>query len=334
MVFNRRCPTFVPVLLTVVRRGREPIGFTLVELLVVIAIVGTMVGLAVPAAQAVRESSRGNACRNNLRQTGLASLGFVGVRGRFPPGHQGRVLGSTAQEEWNESVNNFAGHLGFLLPWLEESSLHAELTAADPRLFSDAGTSGAWFLKEEVFRVLASRSVPAFLCPSDSPVSIGPTIAAIDVYVQRSNVPVALVTDYLGCSGAPPLPRDTDGGDGVRGIFHSRSRVRPSDVVDGLSKTILLGEVLGDSPEFHSEVIEARHSSLCGGVATFSFGVPPDLTMSGIDEAVMYRSRHPGKVNMGFADASVRPMAAETDIAVIQALATRAGGEAVDPSAF
>ncbi len=315
--------------------GRDPLGFTLVELLVVIAIIGVLIGLTIPAVQAVRESSRGNACRNNLRQIGLASHGFVAARGLFPPGHQGKASGTRSPEGWSLPVNNFAGHLGFLLPWLEESSLHAELVAADPRLFSVAGTSGAWFFKDGVMRVMASRSIAALVCPSDAPMSIGPALVAKDDrWMQFTFQPVALVTNYLGCSGAPPVPWDGPPSEAVKGMFFSRSWTRPADVVDGLSKTMLLGEVLGDSPDHHPEVIEARHALLCGGVDTDSFGKPSDPTMSGSGEMCSLRSRHWHSVNVAFADAAVRPIAPDTDIAVIHALATRAGGEAVDPPGY
>lgn len=318
------------------RSGREPIGFTLVELLVVIAIIGVLIGLTIPAVQAVRESSRGNACRSNLRQIGLASQGFVAARGRFPPGHQGKESGTRSPEGWNFPVNNFAGHLGFLLPWLEESSLHSELVAADPRLFSDAGTSGAWFLKDGVMRVFASRSVSVFVCPSDSPVSIRPALVAKDEsWMQFTMKPVALVTDYLGCSGgAGPERLDSLPREAEKGMFFSRSWTRPSDVVDGLAKTILFGEVLGDSPDHHPEIIEDRHALLCGAADTRVFGNPSDPIMRGHGEMCMFRSRHWQSVNVAFADASVRPMAPDTDIAVIHALATRAGGEAVDPPGY
>lgn len=45
---------------------------TLVELLVVIAIIGALVGLLLPAVQSAREAARSAACKNNLRQIGVA----------------------------------------------------------------------------------------------------------------------------------------------------------------------------------------------------------------------------------------------------------------------
>ena len=65
------------------RRGN---GFTLVELLVVIAIIGILIGMLLPAVQAVREAARRISCANNMRQMSLAMLNFESANQRFPSG--------------------------------------------------------------------------------------------------------------------------------------------------------------------------------------------------------------------------------------------------------
>src|SRR5690606_26943310 len=61
-------------------------AFSLVELLVVIAIVGVLVALLLPALGRAREAARRTICSNNLRQLGLAVLGYEAAVGKLPPG--------------------------------------------------------------------------------------------------------------------------------------------------------------------------------------------------------------------------------------------------------
>jgi len=65
--------------------GRPLLGFTLVELLMVIAIIGVLIGLLLPAIQAARESARRAQCASNLRQIGVAILGYESAQNGLPP---------------------------------------------------------------------------------------------------------------------------------------------------------------------------------------------------------------------------------------------------------
>ena len=60
-------------------------AFTLIELLVVIAIIAVLIALLLPAVQAAREAARRAQCVNNLKQLGLAVMNYHDVNGVLPP---------------------------------------------------------------------------------------------------------------------------------------------------------------------------------------------------------------------------------------------------------
>ena len=72
-------------------------GFSLIELLVVVAIIAILMSLVMPAASAMRDSSRTVICLGHLRQIGLAFQGYASNnRGQVAPLKMDRSTGGTS----------------------------------------------------------------------------------------------------------------------------------------------------------------------------------------------------------------------------------------------
>lgn len=83
---------------------RKRIAFTLVEMLVVIAVIGILVSLLLPAIQSARAAARRTACKNSIRQVGLATLLFADA-------HDGKFPRTVHEENQNSWINTLAPYV-------------------------------------------------------------------------------------------------------------------------------------------------------------------------------------------------------------------------------
>jgi prepilin-type N-terminal cleavage/methylation domain-containing protein/prepilin-type processing-associated H-X9-DG protein len=304
-------------------------GFTLVELLVVIAIIGVLVALLVPAVQASRESARKTQCINNLKQIGLALHNHLDAQKTLPAGYVSRVLnnGDDAGPGWAWGAR--------LLPFMEQSPLF--------ELINDKLAVNSW-----ASRPLLLKTVPGFICPSDSGVL---PVINIPAYITNTTICEMASASYVGSAGTvrPTCKLCRDQFDGVFGRNHP---VEPREIEDGLSNTLAIGERATDWANAalwgvvpNSILLDnQRPGKFAAGPAyvlgtTFKdgFNICEDDTIdvASTSYAESFGSVHPGGCNFAFCDGGVRFVFETVDPAVMNALATRSsiakGGALVDP---
>ncbi len=190
-------------------------AFTLIELLVVIAIISILMGLLLPAVQKIRESAARTQCMNNLKQVGLALHNYHDGNQALPPGYFSTM-------PYLDGATDTAPGWGwgaFLLPYLEQGNGYQQLNFKQPVPNSPA----------------IQTMVKMYLCPSDQTPS-----AAFPVPDGFGNtVCQAAPISYAACCGGDES--DTTDATGL-GVFYRSSRTRLTDITDGTSETILIGE--------------------------------------------------------------------------------------------
>jgi prepilin-type N-terminal cleavage/methylation domain-containing protein/prepilin-type processing-associated H-X9-DG protein len=273
-------------------------GFTLVELLVVIAIIGVLVALLLPAVQAGRESARLSSCGNNLRQLGIALQQYHVVYQVFPKGVE-VVRGWTVQAR--------------LLPYLEEGVRYGQI---------DWQARNCWQANiDEAGHGVPSRSLAVLNCPSDP--------LAGSIY-DDGEWGLYAKGNYMGVTGSAIMLS-------LNGMLYVDSKVRFADCTDGSSNTLFVGErgVVDDG----TRPWLGRWCCSSGTMALLNHGEGDNLlsTARGLqppgeeeDPALHFWSHHPSGNNFLYVDGSLHFLSYDMDQDLLNALATRAGGEVIE----
>lgn len=319
-------------------------GFTLIELLVVIAIIAILIALLVPAVQKVREAAARGQCQNNLKQVALGLHAYHDTIKKLPSG--GEKTGPLYLIGWTARI----------LPYIDQDNRLKSIEALGPNFLD---TRMPWRLKPAPdfgSEILFSMAIPVFVCPASELGSASPDAGYPNDANISANSHGAL--HYRANGGAQNLGfiagRSTDPtlagyrGYTTSGVIYPESRVRITDISDGSSNTLLLGEI-SSAKDWPASGISpwARIQPWTWGF--YNYDIYNPATESGylmIDHKYVqypigytgvflpnntpYKSSHAGQgANFAFADGTIRYLPKSTSLNVLQALATRNGNEPV-----
>ena len=263
-------------------------GFTLIELLVVIAIIAVLVSLLLPAVQQAREAARRTQCKNNLKQIGLAMYNYESTYGRFPSpcmitvGLMGPAIGGMSTSNvWSLAI----------LPYMEQTNLYNgynyNLTAWDPANATVGQTVVPGYLCPSTPRAGAANvtyTIPKIIWGGLISANLSLTNAASADYITLNRVDSGFMDT---ASGTSTFTSDLHGW-AQGGIVSNNPAYTPSasavadggriaDVTDGMSNTLIIGEVCGRNALYrtgYQQVVasgaltdEATWNSFLGGGA-------------------------------------------------------------------
>ncbi|MDA7977882.1 MAG: DUF1559 domain-containing protein [Pirellulales bacterium] len=277
-------------------------GFTLVELLVVIAIIGILIALLLPAIQAAREAGRRMDCSSKLHNMGLAFHNHHDVIGYLPTGHG---IYST-------------GLLNHIQPYMEQQSSTAAYKIIHPDWFSqNAGLSPTtWISIDSAWQASQAR-YEVFICPSVDPsAQDAPKMWMMEIEPGTDTVDMIPGTDgssdapglasYTACAGSGfhGIERINDlFGDFSEGVFTIKRKKSFSDILDGTSNTLAIGEYMGS--QINNRQWEWTPSWMGAIKMSSKFTPWNQIGNAPIDR---FSSPHPQITQFALADASVRPI--------------------------
>ncbi|MBN1853488.1 MAG: DUF1559 domain-containing protein [Pirellulales bacterium] len=305
-------------------------GFTLVELLVVIAIIGILVALLLPAVQAAREAARRTQCRNHLKNIGLAWLNHESAHKFLPSsGWTWRWQGDPDQGVGEKQPGGWGYNI---LPFLEETGLR------------DLGTGMAAAAKEQAMLIAVGTPIQVFNCPSRRESLAYPLVRNGDLAENlrscRAGSCNVARSDYQANSGSIYCHEPDGGAAGStiasglawnfqtqqNGVTHAKSEIRLGQIIDGTSKTMMVGEKYinpdwytdGNDPADDQNIFVGHDRDMNGYTVDISIRdvALPEQDRIGVGDAGYswrFGSAHPGGIHIVLVDGSVQSIEYDID---------------------
>jgi prepilin-type N-terminal cleavage/methylation domain-containing protein/prepilin-type processing-associated H-X9-DG protein len=295
------------------------LGFTLVELLVVIAIIAMLVALLLPAVQSAREAARRTQCTNQVKQIAIGILNYESSFKRLPDGIFVKI-----PEQCVAGDCRGTGMFVTILPYLEDIAIE--------NLYKPFYTDSRGWLSWIANANFAQITIPGYICPSETRWSEFPT--------RRT---------YFGVAGGKTRVHAHYRGDTYHdGVFYQNSRLKLSNIKDGMSHTMAIGEsshahYWGQGPGYGVASIGGpvwwaagdacilsdcnRVQSVGRIVLSTKYPLNSVIPLGPLENNLPFGSEHPGGGHFAFCDGHVSFLVTDIDFRAYQALSTRKAGD-------
>ncbi len=313
------------------RSKRRRVGISLLEVCVVGVIVSTVLLLTVMWIPSARRNSRRNQCADHLRAFGEAAKSFVDSKKNFPPA---------------ADMNGYSFYV-YLLPYIDMQETFDKINMKSycygaenlETYYSDIPLAKCPESPSEQLINFSAPGEKADLEYSPFGTHYAAVMGAKDKKSPPKPPPPPKGSKLAKPTPAAKLPpekypilmyNDRTGGMVTNGLMYLDSKVTPKSATDGLDKTFLFGETSWEDKGNRPWMAGSAWAGtwICSGRNIYYGLNEAGAAAWGVGcHDVSFGSRHKNGSNFCMGDGSVLFILQETDPRILQALASRNGGE-------